>query len=71
MDQIYKKRVRDTKEMVSEVDKDNPIHASKRVKKRSNLTTPRIHPPNPKMRVSKVHGLRVSKGKGLKMLLSV
>lgn len=32
LDQIYKKRVRDTKEMVSEVDKDTPIHARKRVK---------------------------------------
>lgn len=35
LDQIYKKRVRDTKEMVSEVDKDTPIRARKRVKEAS------------------------------------
>ena len=34
-DQIYKKRVRDTKVMVLEVDKDTPIRARKRVKEAS------------------------------------
>ena len=35
LDQIYKKRVRDTKEMVLEIDKDTPIRASKRFKEES------------------------------------
>ena len=39
LDRIYKKRVRDTKETVSEVDRDNPIHASKRVKEESHPST--------------------------------